>query len=1071
MKGGKHVSQYSSDRRGSGRRMAARAQAQAQTSTAPVKKKSRSGLVFSCVLLAGLLLILVAVTPKEPHTRAVYSTGTEDGEVGGVAMLNENYQGLRISEIMPSNHTSVPDENGEYPDWLEVWNSSDHVINLEGVGLSDRGTSIRFLFPSMDLEPDGRVIVFCDNTNQTQSGRPLHAKFKLSSVGETVYLFDPNAFEIDKVTYRIVASDSSWALMEDGDYQETVWFSPGFENSENGHQTYRTATMVNDGALIINEVMASARSGLSDEDGEFSDWVELYNTTDQPVNLNNYALSDSEAKPLLWRFPDNAMVAPHGYYLVYCSGKDRRDVGTGIPHANFRISAEHDTVVLSDSRGRMVDRVTIDNLDPDCSFARDESGRFSVSMNATPGRANSDVAGADAEMRSRNTSGIFISEVMASNQAVAVYENGPFSDWVELYNAGSETVDLSGWGLSDRITRPRKWQFPSGTTIGPGEYKVIFCDGSTTQYGANDYQHTSYRLKRTGGEVVCLSDPDGRVWDKVVLPLIPTNVSYGRTQGMSGLFFYDAPTPGAANAESRFSGYAPAPEFSQAPGLYYSTVYTSISIPENCTVYYTTDGSIPTQTSQIYQGDSIEMNFTGVIRARAFSANPLIHPSDIATGSYFINAYHSLPIVSVVTDPYELWNPENGMLVTGDNVVKEPGKLPFKGTIYRQYGKIPRPVHVEYYLLDGTVMLSQDAEFSLMGAYSLDMPQKSMKFRAKSVYGQKTFPAALFEDRPYTEYKSFVLRNSGNDCMWTRLLDGFQSRMLDAYGTQIIHQAWNPVVVYLNGVYWGHMNMRERVDKYFVAQHEGLELREADSITILEANMALKAGSNAVRREYRDMIAKIKKSSPATNPEDLQYILDRVDVENYFEYLALEMFVGNSDIGNLRCYRTSEPGAKWKWIWYDADYGLFNSGFDSPKSYTKTKGMGDQKIDNTIFLKLLTVPEYKDMFLRKLGEIFQTFTTEYMLEILEPLVDQITPEMTLHWARWGEENDQYVISEVPVTSDGAYRYWEKRVNRLRNVVKKRPNLLWGFVQDSFSLSNAQMVEYFGERPEMPDDVI
>ena len=223
--------------------------------------------------------------------------------------------------------------------------------------------------------------------------------------------------------------------------------------------------------------------------------------------------------------------------------------------------------------------------------------------------------------------------------------------------------------------------------------------------------------------------------------------------------------------------------------------------------------------------------------------------------------------------------------------------------------------------------------------------------------------------------------------------------------------------------------------------------------------------------EYRDMIAKIKKSSPATNPEDLQYILDRVDVENYFEYLALEMFVGNSDIGNLRCYRTSEPGAKWKWIWYDADYGLFNSGFDSPKSYTKTKGMGDQKIDNTIFLKLLTVPEYKDMFLRKLGEIFQTFTTEYMLEILEPLVDQITPEMTLHWARWGEENDQYVISEVPVTSDGAYRYWEKRVNRLRNVVKKRPNLLWGFVQDSFSLSNAQMVEYFGERPEMPDDVI
>ena len=295
------------------------------------------------------------------------------------------------------------------------------------------------------------------------------------------------------------------------------------------------------------------------------------------------------------------------------------------------------------------------------------------------------------------------------------------------------------------------------------------------------------------------------------------------------------------------------------------------------------------------------------------------------------------------------------MLTVGPNVDKSGG-IPFKNTIYREYGKIKRPGHVEYYLLDGTQVLDQDMEFGLQGQFSLDMPQKTFKLRARSKYGAKNFTAKLFDDRPYTEYRSFVLRNSGNDCVWTRLLDGFQSRLLDAYGSTVLHQAWNPVVVYLNGTYWGHYNMRERVDKYFVAQHEGLELDDADQVTILEASGTLASGSNDVRREYRNMIAKIKKSSPATNEDDLQYILDNVDVDNYFEYMALLMFVGDSDPGNIRYYRIDYADGthtKWKWIWYDKDYGLFSSSFNSPASYTKAKGMGQQNIDNTLLLKLL----------------------------------------------------------------------------------------------------------------------
>ena len=264
------------------------------------------------------------------------------------------------------------------------------------------------------------------------------------------------------------------------------------------------------------------------------------------------------------------------------------------------------------------------------------------------------------------------------------------------------------------------------------------------------------------------------------------------------------------------------------------------------------------------------------------------------------------------------------------------------------------------------------------------------------------------------------------------------------------------------------MNLRERTDRFMLAQFEGYSLDEADNITLLQGNGRVKYGSN---KEWKAMLKKIKAGDPAKNPEDLQYILDNVDVDNLFEYIAFEMFFGNSDIGNTRFYRFKTEGSKWKWVLYDVDYGLYMSSFNSPKSYTKEKGMGEKNIDNTIFRKLLSVPEYKDRYLTIYGRIFRTLTTEKMLSVLEELVDLITPEMQLHWARWGEENDQMVITEVPKSVDGAYRYWEKRVERLRNVIRKRPTYLWELTQNAFELTDAEMVVYFGEKPEMPADAV
>lgn len=1033
------------------------------------KKKRRVVNALVCIALVAIVALIVLASPKEPTRRAYYSVGTQDNLNATGGHLYD-YTGLVISEVMASNQTAMPDENGKYPDWLEIWNSADHDMNLKDVGLSDNDTSIKFLFPDMVLAAGERVVVLCDKTNQAIAGKPLHAKFGLSSNGESLYLYDPNAYLIDSVKTPILGADESYARLADGTWGQTKEFSPGYENTTAGHQAYRSATLVTEGALIINEVCPSPLTGYTDASGNVCDWVELYNTTDQVISLDNYALSDKEGKPLKWRFPAGATVAPHGYYLVYCNGDSSANTDpTAVPHANFRLSAEHDNVILSDSRGRLVDRVTLDNVPDDASYARNENGIFIITQTPTPGLPNTQEGAnrMDYILRSLNPTGVYITEVMASNDTAVMSSAGDYADWVEIYNSSSQVVDLSGYGLSDNIGRARKWQFPEGTYISPGEYKIIWCDGNVALNNTAE-PHTSFKLKKSGGEVLVLADPTGKILDKVVLPEIPTNVSYGRSIGREGFFYYETATAGSQNGTDTFLGYAEAPEFVLQPGKHKGTVVTGFTIPKNTTVYYTTDGSVPTmEKGYLYTGQEILFSHTTTLRARAFPANAQYKASTVITGTYLVETYYTTPVVCITVDPEELWNEETGMLAAGPDIDKSGG-IPFKNTVYRQYGKTMREGYLEYYDLDGTQLLSQGVAIGLIGNYSLDMPQKSMKIRAKSLYGEKTFAAALFDDRPFTEYKSLVVRNSGNDAMSTRLLDGFQSRLLDAYGASVIHQAWKPVSVFLNGQYWGHMNLRERVDRFFVAQHEGLPLDQADEMDILEANGSVYFGSN---KEYRAMLKKIKAGSPATNPEDLQYILDNVDVDNLFEYMALEMFVGNSDIGNIRYYRLHQEGSKWKWIWYDADYGLYSSSFNSPWSYMKTQGMGEQKIDNTIFLKLLEHPDYRQKFLEKLADVYKTFTTEYMTEILDGVLAEIEPEMKNHWTRWGELNDKAITSEVPVGIDSAYTYWESRVNRLYNTLKLRPHRLWDFIKEEYDLTQSEMEALFGPQPDYPEDAI
>lgn len=963
---------------------------------------------------------------------------------------------------MSSNGTAIPDETGSFPDWIELQNTGDTALNLANYGLSDKEIKIIFTFPNITLEAGEYILVFASDRTQSKPGQPLHAKFKLSSVGDNAVLFGPDGVVLESIA--IPAMDQNMSYAKTGDeFIITDMYTPGYENTQQGYADFRASTYIETGTLMINEIVASNVTTITDDDGEYSDFIELYNNSGSAVSLSDLALSDDPQKAVKWRFPAGATIEPYGYYVVFASGKNRVSTQEGgWPHASFKLRSNGETVSLYDIQGRLIDQVGYDNLQADTSWGRSDTDErlwqtFTVPTPGYPNNKTGELA-MESLVLSNNTTGLYITEVMTSNKSTSGPGVNGFYDYTELYNGSGQAINLKDYGLSDNVKKPRKWQLPD-LTIQAGESLVIYSDTTQTSK-TGSYTFTNYNLS-VAGETVILSDPSGKLIDKLVVPKLYSDMSYGRTLGRAGLFYYSTPTPGAIN-EGGFDGFAQSPQFMTAGGMYDRQLTVELTVPKDTAVYYTTDSSDPTEQSAPYTGP-IEVGIGAtVIRARSYGLN--LEPSQIETQTYLVSIYHSMPVISLVTDPDNVWNEDTGMLADGPLIDRENTDPPWKDATY--WKKLHYTGHMEYYDEDGAQQLSQGINFHVMGQYSLDMPQKSFAVRADGQFGESVFNYALFDDRPFTSYRAIAIRNGGQDGKFTRVLEGMQHRLVDQTGSSVITQAWKPVIVYLNGEYWGHYNMRERIGAAMIAQHEGWET--ADDIDILESNgtssSQVNRGSNAA---YKDLVEYIQNHDVVNDPEALEHVLSQVDIDNMIDYFFFEMFCGNTDPGNIRFYRNAKSGdGKWRYVFYDLDWGMFSSANGGVEYVLNEKGMGSQKIKSNILIRnLIKVPEIQDQFLRRSGQYFQTiFTTDNMVSLFNEMIAEVKPEMQMHFGRWAEEMHYKVSFDQPKNANGAYSYWNERNNRAINVMSWRPYIFWNEVKTYFKLSDAKMIEYYGECP-------
>ena len=922
-------------------------------------------------------------------------------------------QSLRLTEVMTRNLSALMDSEGKFYDWFEVSNWGTEPVNLRGCTVQ-RGDDAQkvFVFPAMTLDPGACALVYASGVSRSVAGYALSAGFKLSGSGDLLTLYSPAGETLDQVEIPPLSANQAYRRGADGTWTGSMSYSPGLPNTAENEQLFTLATAPD--PLEISEVMAGSVTYLNG-----ADYIEIHNASSAPVSLAGYALTDSYDRLDKYRFPEMTLPAD-GYLLI------RAGSGEGGLTADFRLSRDGEQVLLVNPRGQIVDVAAWDALARDQSLSRNRDSQWVSSLPPTPGEPNNQAGAAVMALtfaQDHPGSGLVINEVMASTTEVV--KGSDSYDWVELYNPTAQTIDLSGMGLSDKAGSPRRWQFPQGASIGPGQYLVVYCSGySFTTADRYGYYHTDFRLSREGGCTLTLCARDGTLIDRVPVPKMYGNISYGRVYGRDGFWYMDMPTPGESNSVYAYSARTGDVEFSCSGGLYDGPVTLELSGPAGSEIYYTLDCTVPDPACTLYTGP-IQIGSTTVVRAAAYTPGEL--PSYVESQTYFVGVSHTVRVVSVVAAPDDLYSEESGILNgSGDDR---------STNIWKNW---EREAHVELYLTDGTQQLSQGCGIKIHGAMSRELDQRSFKLIARSKYDESNrFRAPIFEGLPFAEYQSVILRSGGQDGVRARMRDPLAAWL--AEGAGLLHQDCELCVVYLNGEYYGQYEIRERINLHYLAQHLGID--DTSGISLVKDDSLL-AGSN---QTYKDLLAWMKKNPGATD-EQLAYIATQVDLENYINFSALMVYTGNQDIG-LRRYRDANGDGRWRWIVFDFDFAFIND-VNSMERWMNPKGAGwYQKADNALFAYCIQNPAFRDRFLTRLGELMSTcWTTDNVLAWIDARRDALAPEMPMMFARW---------------DFGTVKKWESLTQSLRDFVEARAGKLLGYVQEACELTDEEMERYFG----------
>ena len=960
------------------------------------------------------------------------------------------------------------------------------------------------------VDPSGTAIVTVD-LSDFYTGQKGNANTYGVSDGSDTVGYGGNSFAYDE--------SGAWTVMKP---------TPGFPNTEEGWNAYNATRQADsetgiaettDCPVRVTEFMASNGNVHKAPDGSYCDWIELYNSGSSAFDLSGFSLSDDVTKPRKFTFPAGSRIEAYSYLILYHT---ERPV-SGAYCFDFGLSSQGgETLVFTTNNDLIVDLIDFGPQQKNCSYARiytngsfDPYAAFESSDKPTPGYDNTINGRSLFEEKENGPMGVHdisVNEILVDGYHVTYMRSSttksdrPYDadlgSWIELYNKSDSAVNLSGFSISDNERKPRKWVFPDGTSIAGKGYLVLQLEGSLPREGQTDKDVTAeqrlFELNfdiASTGESIFLYDASGEMIDRVSVPAARSCVSYGR-DATGAWKLFDTPTEGAANGTNGRGIYCARVTTDTPTGIYKGIQTVNITVPEDCYATYTLScgkendpvkTTTPTEQSTRVTGP-IAIKENTVLRVRTFSNDNSRYPSDVQSYTYVIvgdeetvEAHNTnLPVVFLVTDPENLWDTKYGMYVKGEDYTGNGAadELEIKETMgkyanFNMRGRMwEKPATFTYTDAGGkTVLYENDLYIRVFGAFSRKLAQKGIALIARKGVGESPMQYAFFENRPFTSYKSLVLRASGQDAALSRIRDILVQALLDDANVDIANQAFVQCIVYLNGQYWGVYNLREKISKHYIAQHYGIE--DPETIDILKGNgdneQCIVAGNGL--KDYKDLIAYCESHNcDLRNQADYDYVCSQIDADQFAMYCAFEIIIGNTDTGNIKWWRSSEKDNKWRWIQYDYCWAMNgdNASQAAEKStgyrrdffwrYFDPAGHGAAHFSTVLGRSMLSNNEFVKIFLKYCAYFFnEVYTPEKIVAKCDELQENIRREMeTFDLVRWRPYHN--------LSTKG----WNSHCDKIRQYAKNYPDWYLYYCQHfinehtNYHLSDSEMIELFGK---------
>ncbi len=590
-----------------------------------------------------------------------------------------------------------------------------------------------------------------------------------------------------------------------------------------------------------------------------------------------------------------------------------------------------------------------------------------------------------------------INEVSSSNVDTELDASGDSPDWIELYNNTLGFINLDNYMLSDKRSDSAKWRFPS-VNIAPGTFLRVFASGKDL---VGPEVHTNFKLS-SGGEYLRLSDDTGQLLDSLSIPALAPDDSYGRSPDGGPWAYFDVPTPGASNTNTAYLGYAERPVFNLNSGFYSAGFNLEIDNPNGAgVVYYTLTGDIPRDTSSVYSG-AINVSKNSVISA--FCVVPGYLDSRVRSEAYFIGTRNYLPTISISVPPYLMFSDSMGIYALGDSA--DP-TYPYYGANFWQDWEVP--VQLKYFTNDGQEAFGQLLGMKIHGGrVSRTNPQRSFRLLAKDKYGDGDIDYPLFPNKPHIEsLKRFVLRNAGGDFSFAHMRDPLVHKASLEFDLNVDVSDYHPVAVYINGAYWGVMNVREKLDEHYLSDNYDVD---TDDLDFLEEDTAVIIGSFS---DF-DTLWQYVLNYDMNDPVYFDPVATELDVNSFMDYFITQLYMNNTDWpqNNLKLWRErSSQYHPWRYLLFDLD-GAYDLRGWTPVTDDALEGLL-VKADNgnkhaQLFEALLENDSLRDYFLTRYADLMNTvFRPSEQLGLLERQRSILANEMVFHETRWSLNQERY----------------------------------------------------------------